>query len=378
MDERQYTLDRQTDRQTGRNYGIDALRILSMLMVVTLHVLGHGGILDSTKAYSVNYEIAWFIEILALCAVNCYALISGYVGVYAKFKFSNLILLWLRVVFYSVGIAIVMKLMIPDIPLNLKGFVTLLFPVMTGKYWYFTSYFLMYLFIPILNYALKSLSQNILKLSLLAIVFLTSVVAPVANIFSDNIWWLGGGYSTFWLIILYLIGGYIRRFGALENVKKIWFCLAYLFFAFLTFGSRIVIQLVTTSLFGSIKYENLWTSYISVTILAEAVSLLLFFSRIQFKSIFRKIVVFMAPLAFSVYLIHEHPYIREQLIDNRFAWYANLNSAVMVLSIIGTAIAIFVLCILIDCLREALFNVLKAKCKLNSFESMIKNRIRRI
>ena len=345
-------------------------------MVVTLHVLGHGGILDSTKAYSVNYEIAWFIEILALCAVNCYALISGYVGVYAKFKFSNLILLWLRVVFYSVGIAIVMKLMIPDIPLNLKGFVTLLFPVMTGKYWYFTSYFLMYLFIPILNYALKSLSQNILKLSLLAIVFLTSVVAPVANIFSDNIWWLGGGYSTFWLIILYLIGGYIRRFGILENVKNFWFCLAYLFFAFLTFGSRIVIQLVTTSLFGSIKYENLWTSYISVTILAEAVSLLLFFSRIQFKSIFRKIVVFVAPLAFSVYLIHEHPYIREQLIDNRFAWYANLNSALMVLSIIGTAIAIFVLCILIDCLREALFNVLKAKCKLSSFESIIKNRIR--
>ena len=37
------------DRQTGlvcvyptRNYGIDALRIVSMLMVVTLHVLGHG------------------------------------------------------------------------------------------------------------------------------------------------------------------------------------------------------------------------------------------------------------------------------------------------------------------------------------------------
>ena len=29
-----------------RNYGIDLLRIVSMMMVVLLHVLGQGGILD--------------------------------------------------------------------------------------------------------------------------------------------------------------------------------------------------------------------------------------------------------------------------------------------------------------------------------------------
>lgn len=86
------------DRQTGlasvnptRNYGIDALRIVSMLMVVTLHVLGHGGVLKIAE--SEKYWIVWFLEISAYCAVNCYALISGYVGVYSKYKFSNLALL---------------------------------------------------------------------------------------------------------------------------------------------------------------------------------------------------------------------------------------------------------------------------------------------
>lgn len=29
--------------KTGRNYGIDMLRLVSMLFVVILHVLGHGG-----------------------------------------------------------------------------------------------------------------------------------------------------------------------------------------------------------------------------------------------------------------------------------------------------------------------------------------------
>ena len=58
MNEPKHNLDRQT-----RNYGIDALRILSMLMIVILHVLKHGGVLDSTETFSVEYRTAWFIQI---------------------------------------------------------------------------------------------------------------------------------------------------------------------------------------------------------------------------------------------------------------------------------------------------------------------------
>ena len=50
-----------------------------MLGVVVLHVLGHGGILDSVTT-PVDRSVAWFFEILAFPAVNCFVLISGYVG----------------------------------------------------------------------------------------------------------------------------------------------------------------------------------------------------------------------------------------------------------------------------------------------------------
>ena len=36
--------------KTPRNYGIDLLRILSMLGVVLLHVMNHGGILDIAQS----------------------------------------------------------------------------------------------------------------------------------------------------------------------------------------------------------------------------------------------------------------------------------------------------------------------------------------
>ena len=49
--------------QTKRNIGIDLLKIVSMLMIVTLHMLGHGGVLDNMPPMSRCYQVAWLIEI---------------------------------------------------------------------------------------------------------------------------------------------------------------------------------------------------------------------------------------------------------------------------------------------------------------------------
>lgn len=84
-----------------RNYGIDLLRIVSMIGVMTLHILGHGGVLDNTKILSFNYDLAWLLEVCAYCAVDCFVLISGYVSVQARHKGSNIVLLWLKTDEYS-------------------------------------------------------------------------------------------------------------------------------------------------------------------------------------------------------------------------------------------------------------------------------------
>ena len=84
-----------------RNYGIDLLRIAAMCMVVILHIVGFGGVLTNAKTLSANYEAALFLQIATYCAVNCYALISGYVGLNSKFHYTNIVILWLRVVFYT-------------------------------------------------------------------------------------------------------------------------------------------------------------------------------------------------------------------------------------------------------------------------------------
>ena len=49
-----------------REYGVDLLRIVSMFMVVVLHMLGNGGILDTAEPLSVNYSVSCIISILLL------------------------------------------------------------------------------------------------------------------------------------------------------------------------------------------------------------------------------------------------------------------------------------------------------------------------
>lgn len=79
-----------------RNYGIDLLRMLSMFMVSVLHVLGQGSVLSASGKIPLNYAFAWFLEISAYCAVNCYALISGYVGVKSRFKYTTSLIFGFR------------------------------------------------------------------------------------------------------------------------------------------------------------------------------------------------------------------------------------------------------------------------------------------
>ena len=74
-----------------RNVNVDLFRIIATILVVLLHVLGQGGILQNSSQNSAVHWVAWFLEIFAYCAVNCFALISGYIMVNKSIKLKNII-----------------------------------------------------------------------------------------------------------------------------------------------------------------------------------------------------------------------------------------------------------------------------------------------
>ena len=137
-----------------RNIGIDALKILSMFMVVVLHILGQGGVLETLPQFCLRYNVAWLIEILCLCSVNCFALVTGYLNFEKKYTFKSLISLWFQVIFYTLLLTMVIKYFYPA-QINYGYIGKMLFPTMGHSYWYFTAYVGLYLFIPLLNFIVE-------------------------------------------------------------------------------------------------------------------------------------------------------------------------------------------------------------------------------
>ena len=87
--------------KSSRNYGIDMLRIISMIMVIILHIITKSNFLKMPQSISVKNETVTILRMLCFCAVNVYAIISGFVGyIKSSHKYSSLIHLWAQVFFY--------------------------------------------------------------------------------------------------------------------------------------------------------------------------------------------------------------------------------------------------------------------------------------
>lgn len=349
-----------------RNYGIDLLRIVSMFMVVLLHILGKGGVLAGTEVLSANYQIAWIIEIACYCAVNCYALISGYVGVDSRFKLSNIANIWLQVAFYSVGITAIGAYLLDEVSMDdvYKSFA----PVSNEFYWYFTAYFCMFFFTPFFNKAINSLSNKQLKFIGICMFVMFCILPILAK---RDVFFLNRGYSAFWLIILYLFGGIIKKTNLFINLKWYLLVLIYIAVCILTFAEKYFVDYLNINSPIEEARKTVLTAYPSPTIVLSAIALLALFSKIKTGKIFAKIISFVAPLTFGVYLIHETPWVQEYIMTGRFADYASKEPGYMVLYVAFTALVIFTVCMAIELVRRLLFKLLRIKKILQFLESKI-------
>jgi surface polysaccharide O-acyltransferase-like enzyme len=333
-------------KRTERDHGVDLLRMIAMYMVVVLHILGGGGVLGSTQALSVNYCVAWLIEIASYSAVNCYALISGYVGIRSKRKMVSIIMLWLQVALYSSLFTVLFGVINGD-GISIKLVIKSLMPVTFKYYWYFTAYVCLWLFMPILNAAVEFMSPkqmgSILVLSMIVLI----PVSVLTDAFS-----LQGGYSAGWLMYLYLCGAYCNKYHVLEKLSRTKWIFTYLLCVILTMAVKLCLVILrgTTG--------DLLVSYMSPTIILSAIALLGVFANLKMKQGMIKVVKVASPLAFGVYLIHNYPIVFDCYMRGRFSYLANEETIVLVASVFVIALIVYVACSFIEYVRGKLFSLL--------------------
>jgi len=319
----------------SRNYGLDALKILLTLFICVLHTLKRGGILSSST--SVSFCIFWLIETFAFCAVDGYALISGYVSNCTKVNYKRIIHLWLIVFFYSFVITVVFSLFHIGPSLSLGSMVEHFFPILYCEFWYMTAYFPLFFFMPIINKTINSLNDKEAKYLFLSLIIIFSCFGTV----QDN--YLNGGYHFLWISILFVIGSLIKKLHLFEKIETSKMIIIYIICNIVSWLTKVIT--------GS---EDL-ISYISPTILLSAITLLIVFSRLKPNKHF---VSFIVPLTTGVYLFQCNSIVWS-LLDKRFVFVSEMNPLLGVFTVLILALVIFLSGGLVDFLRQKLYILLK-------------------
>ncbi len=344
---------------TNRHTGLDLLRVISMLLVVMLHALAHGGVLSAATAVP-NTVYAWTCEAFAYVAVNCYVLISGYFLIRSRFRLQRLFRLWIQVFFYSIALYGIAVLCGAESFSAIRT-VKFLLPTLTRKYWFFTAYVALMVLSPFLNRLLSALSKRQYRL-LLAVLIGLFCVWPNLTAFSSLLPF-GDGYGVCWFVTLYCIAAYIRLhpFEAKRGV-----CLAvYIGCSLITVAERFLYLLLVDSrglsgVFGDAagSLTKLFYAYNSVTVLAASVALFLLFRSVTVSGArVQKAAAHLGTLTFGVYLIHDHESVRKWLWGAlHLSDYA--DSAHIIWLLPAVCLAVFAACIAVEQLRQLLFRPL--------------------
>ena len=347
-----------------RNAGIDLARIVSMYAIIVEHSLGHGGALTKFRKYKELY----FINIMFFYCISTYALISGYIG-YKSNKYSNLLYLWLWTIFYTSSITFYLNRFRPEFKtpnVNYRNF----FPVILGVYWYFTKYFGTYLFLPVINkgiaYLTKSELRNVLMSFFFIFIIEKNIMSPRGEPF--NIY---NGYSVVWLLICFIMGAYFGKFNYNYcGFKNFVFCILLLnVFFYSTYFCYNISFYPMQNIKGyyqaklMIYLKQIFIKRISsVPMILQSISILLFLTQIKYNKHLDKIITFIGPLTFGVYIIHEHTLIRALFIKNLFNKdSSNLPLYSVINLILLRALKIFTISAFIDYLRHILFTLLRIR-----------------
>jgi Uncharacterized protein conserved in bacteria len=341
-----------------RNYGIDSLKSVSMLMVVVLHVLGVGGILLAISVKTAPNNSAWFLETVNICAVNCFGLVSGYVLSRGHYRRSRLMSLWLRVVFESLLVTAAFYVFMPG-TVKLHEWFLALTPVIHEEFWYFTAYFAIFFFVPFINKMIDSLSKTELITLGVSVVFVFTIMG---NITHKDVFHMLGGYSFLWILCLYIIGACLRNIEIEDKINKYWYLAAYFLCVMLAWG-----------IMERFQYQEV-VNYESPVILAAAVLLLLFFRRLEFKSAAsHKVISMLSRTSFGVYIIHTNPLIWNNLLAGHFVRYTRLPIPLTLLAVIVTAVVIYAVCTFADWLVEKFFKLIRIDLLEHAFDRLFDN-----
>lgn len=342
-----------------RQSNIELLRIVAMLLVLVVHAdylsLGRPSSAEMA-AFPLPSLCRVFFQSLAIICVNVFVLISGWFQIRPSVKGGVNFLfqcLYMSVI-VMVGCFLfgiikfentkdLLKLLSQEIFFNYGGF------------WFIKAYLVLYILSPILNTFLRHAGKRTVLVTLICFYVLQSVWSPLHH-FKTGFY--DAGYSPLSFMGLYLLANTVRRYYSDYKMKQA----CYFFFV------PLILMVIITSLS---YYENVnvpydMFAYSNPLVVCESLGLLMIFACIRIKT--NKMINWVSASAFGVYLFHINPLVLPVYLKLIKDIYSNTHSLVTLLSIAGVILGVFILSILLDQPRKALWRYI---CRKISFRPIL-------
>ncbi|WP_288724844.1 acyltransferase [uncultured Treponema sp.] len=351
--------------KTARNSSIELLRIFSMLLIIGHHALYHG--CSESLIFATDFRTLFIQGFSAFGSLGNYIFvyISSWFLIDSLYSNKKLYSIWKQVFFYSIIFVFIMYILkiecietsdLSFSKIGIKQLISYCFPFLTGKYWFASCYIIFYCFSPYYAILVKNMDERIhLKLVLMLILF--TLILPIIPL--QNISWLFGG-NLLIFVTIYFVCAYCKIYKKKLFNNRLSYLLVSFFCMFFIIGWRICItyhfgqeidkgnELFVKS--GAIL--NLFTSMYSIINLFLAYCLFYFFSSFNFTS---NIINKLGSSVLGVYLIHDNPLVRGLLWNKIFNMEVLSQSALFPILFIAIIICVFMICSVLDIIRQFLF-----------------------
>lgn len=331
----------------SRNASLDLLKIWCMFLIVMHHFSVYSELAYNGTNFSERDLFLSIISLAGKIGVNVFMLISGYFLYSSQFSIKKLIHLELVTVFFSI-LFFILFVVIGDKEFSWSQLIVNLMPTTFGRYWFIKSYIFIYLLSPFINRTLRDTPKESF-IGLIAILLAFGSLMPmISQLIARN------GYfdNMLWLLIIYIIGAYFRKYDD-DFCKCSFFLKGFLLMTLLLILGCIILYLFNLSSENKFSMSFYRDSY-NLPVILVSVFLFLLFKTLNIKKM-AGLISHLSSLMFGVYLIHENFYMREFLWIDSLGFLMEKSSIVFVLESIFYVVLIFFICITTEFIRTKLF-----------------------
>ncbi|MBQ6285185.1 MAG: acyltransferase family protein [Bacilli bacterium] len=314
------------------NSNIDIIKIIGILFIIAHHFVYDAISLNIIDSSNYFYN---FLYLGGKFGTALFVIISGYFISKKEFEFKRILKLIIRVEIYSYLLffifAFVFKYKI-DFTNTMKS----LLPVITNRYWFATSYVILYFLSPYINVVIDKINKT-MYIKLLILLTILLIFFPILNfnyIFNN----------TSCLIYYYLIGAYINKYEFKIFSKNYLHLITSILLYLLIFISSIVILKLSSAHHFLIGREYYFTRLNSILVVGSSVLCFIYFINSKIK--YRRIFGFLSASTFGIYLLHDNYLIKNYIFPEVFK-YIQMSNYKYVYSILFILI-VFVICAVID------------------------------